>query len=278
MRRRTLPAALALAILATSTVAAQSREFARTVDLQPTGTLRVDGSKGSIRLTSWDRPQVEVRARIERPEEVADEYARQAVDATEIEVTSLASGVSVRTNYDRVPKLRDFGHGDSRAVPDVHYEIRAPRRIELHVNSDRGPATISGFEGTVDIVLDRGELDLSDAVGDVRIEIDRGERSRVSGVRGSLQVDSDRTDLRIETVGLDRDSRIEADRGEIDLAVPTDQRLTVRTDISRRGSFDSDFPIQWMSSDPRRSEGHLNGGGPELRIESDRASIGLRKR
>jgi hypothetical protein len=79
-------------------------------------------------------------------------------------------------------------------------------------------------------------------------------------------------------VALDRDSRIEADRGEVELAVPADHRLTVRTDISRRGNFDSDFPIQWTSADPRRSEGYLNGGGPELRIESDRASIGLRRR
>jgi hypothetical protein len=63
----------------------------------------------------------------------------------------------------------------------------------------------------------------------------------------------------------------------VELRIPADQRLTVRTDISRRGSFDSDLPIQWTSMDSRRSEGHVNGGGPELFVESDRARIGLRK-
>jgi hypothetical protein len=56
--------------------------LARTVDLQPTGMLRVEGSKGSIRLTSWDRPQDDIRARIERPDHVTPEYAQQVVEAT----------------------------------------------------------------------------------------------------------------------------------------------------------------------------------------------------
>jgi hypothetical protein len=93
-----------------------------------------------------------------------------------------------------------------------------------------------------------------------------------------VRIEADRTDLRIDAISLDRDSRVEIDRGDVDLRVPADQRLTVRTDISRRGHFDSDLPIQWMSSDPRRSEGHVNGGGPELFVESDRARIGLRRR
>jgi hypothetical protein len=273
-----LTVGLAGLLVMSAPAAGQDREFTRSVDLQPSGTLRLEGSKGSIRLTSWDRPQVDIRARIELPDHEPSDYARQAVDATEIEVTTGSGSVSIRSNYDRVPTRDGRYRSGDRAVPAVHYEIRAPRRIDLHVNSDRGPATIQGFEGTIDIVVDRGELDLRDAAGEVRLEIDRGERSRLSDVRGSLQIDADRTDLRIEAISLDRDSRIQADRGDIDVHVAADQRLTLRTDISRRGHFDSDLPIQWMSMDPRRAEGHVNGGGPELRIDSDRARIELRRR
>jgi hypothetical protein len=281
MTRRADPwafaAALTTILAASSPAAAQDREFTRTVDLQPGGRLRVEGSKGSIRLISWDRAQVDIRARIELPREESADYAQRAVDATEIDVVATAGSVSIRSDYDRVP-ARYFGESDSRTEPPVHYEIRAPRRIDLDVDSDRGPATIQGFEGTLDIIVDRGELDLQDAAGDVRLDIDRGQRSRLSGIRGSVRIEADRTDLRIDAISLDRDSRVEIDRGDVDLRVPADQRLTVRTDISRRGHFDSDLPIQWMSSDPRRSEGHVNGGGPELFVESDRARIGLRRR
>jgi hypothetical protein len=271
-------AVVAAVALASSPVEAQDRQFTRTVDLQPSGTLRVEGDKGSIRLSSWDQPQVEIRARIELPDDVPAEYAQQVVDATEIEVTASSGSVSVRSNYDNVPSRTGIGRWGDKTVPAVHYEIRAPRRIDLQVDSDRGPASIRGFEGPLDIVIDRGELDLQDAAGDIRLNIDRGERSTLTNVRGSLTIEADRTDLRIETAALERDSRIEIDRGDVDLRITPDQRLTVRTDLSRRGNFRSDLPIQWMSEDQRRSEGHVNGGGPELYVESDRATIGLRTR
>ena len=280
--RRSIPTwsapALVIALLISSPVSAHDRQFTRTVDLPPSGRLRVEGDKGSIRVTSWDRSQVDIRARIELPADVPADYAQQAVDATEIEVSTTGGEVSIRSNYDRVPARDGRGEWGDRTVPPVHYEIQAPRRIDLHVNSDRGPATIRGFEGALDIVIDRGELDLEDAAGDLRLEIDRGEQSRLSNVRGSVSIDADRTDLQIEAAALERDSRIEIDRGEVEVRVPTDQRLTVRTEISRRGQFTSDLPITWMSEDPRRSEGHVNGGGPELFVESDRARIRIRSR
>jgi hypothetical protein len=275
---RSSAAAVLAVVFASSPGAAQDRQFTQIVDLQQSGTLRVEGNKGSMQISSWDRPQVEIRARIELPEDVPADYAQQTVDATGIDVTANSGSVSVRSNYDRVPTRSGVGDWGSKTVPAVHYEIRAPRRIDLRVDSDRGPAAIRGFEGTLDIVIDRGELNLQDAAGDVRLSIDRGEQSRLTNVGGSLTIEADRTDLRIEAAALERNSRIEIGRGDVELRIAADQRLTVRTDVSRRGNFSSDVPIQWMSEDRRRSEGHVNGGGPELFVESDRAAISLRQR
>lgn len=269
----------ALGVLALSAAAgAQSREFTRTVDLESGGRLRIVGTKGSMRVTPWEQPQVEVRARIERPDDVDPEYASQAVEATRIEVSGDRRSVSVVSDYSNVPALSGNGRRGERREPAIHYDIRAPRKIVLDVNSDRGPVSVSGFEGTIDVVVDRGELDLRDVSGDLRVEIDRGDNSRIQGVTGGLRLDADRTDLDIDAQALDRRSRIEIDRGDVELRIPDAQRLTVRTDISRRGRFHTDLPIQWTSPDPRRSEGHINGGGTELVVESDRARIDLRRR
>jgi len=264
--------------ICSGSAAAQAREFSRAVDLDPGGALRVVGTKGSMRIVSWDQPKVEIRARIERPEGVEEDYATRAVEATNILVTGDRNAVSVVSDYSQVPTRKGWGDGENRTVPPVHYEVRAPRRINLSLDSDRGPVNVVGFEGALDIVVDRGELELREVVGDLRVEIDRGDRSRMSGVRGSLRLEADRTNLDIEAQALDRDSRIEIDRGDVELRVPDAQRLTVRTDISRRARFHTDFPIQWTSSNPRRSQGHINGGGAELFLESDRANIELRRK
>jgi hypothetical protein len=272
-------AVAALALLVFSGVAsAQTKEFSRTVELDSGGTLRVVGERGSMRITGWDESRVQIKARIEPPDDVDADYAKRAVDAMRIEVTGGRSSVAVVPDYTEVPTLSGRGRWRDRREPAVHYEIRAPRKIALNIDSDRGPVTVSGFDGTFDFVVDRGELDLRDLTGDLRIEIDRGDESRMTGVRGSLQLDADRTNLEIDAHALDRDSRIEIDRGDVELRVPGEQRLTVRTEISRRGDFRTDFPVQWSSSDPRKSEGRINGGGAQLFVESDRATIELRRR
>ncbi len=196
-------------------------------------------------------------------------------------MTGDRSSVTVATDYTGVPERSGRGHWGNWgnvAVPSVHYEVRAPRRIRLSIDSDRGPAAVSGFEGEFDIVIDRGGLELRDLNGDVRVNIDRGERSRIEGVRGSIRLEADRTELEVDAHALDRASRIEIDRGGVELRMPGAQRLTVRTDISRRGDFQTDFPIEWNTPDPRRSEGRINGGGAELFVESDRARVELRRR
>jgi hypothetical protein len=275
-----LLAVCALVAAAAAPAAAQDREFSQTVGLDSGGSLRVTGSKGSMRITGWDRPEVEIRARIAVPEREDGDYARRAVEATRIDVTSGAGSVTVATNYDDVPRrdgARSWRGWGDRTLPDVHYEIRAPRRIDLAIDSDRGPAAVSGFEGRLDLVVDRGELHLADISGELRLEIDRGDESRIDGFRGSLAVEADRTNLEIDARAIERDSRIEIDRGDVDLRVPQNQGLTVHTDISRRGDFYTDFPIEWSTSDPRRSEGRINGGGTALTVESDRARIELRR-
>jgi hypothetical protein len=264
-------------LLLSAPVAAQSLEFSRTVELDPPGALRVDGRIGSIRNTSREQPRVESRARIERPDHVSDDYASRAIEATSIEVTGDRRSLSVVSNYSNVPELHSRGRSHGRRDPPVHYEIRAPRKIVLNVDSDRGPLTVSGFEGTFDIVADRGKLDLRDVAGDLRVDIDRGERSRIDGLRGRIRLEADRTNLDIDAP-WDSDSRIQIDRGHVELSVPKGQQLTVRTDISRRGRFHTDFPIQWMSAEPHQSEGHINGGGAELFVELGRATVDLRRR
>lgn len=279
MDRRSI-AACALVIAWSGSAVAQDREFSRTVALDAGGSLRVDGSKGSMRITGWDRPEVEIRARIEAPRGEDAEYARRVVEATRIDVTGQGASVVVATSYEDVPAKEGGwrrGRGD-RTVPAVHYEIHAPRRIVLAIDSDRGPADVSGFEGRFDLVVDRGELHVSDVAGELRLEIDRGDSSRIDGFRGSVTIEADRTDLSIDAQALDRDSRIEIDRGDVEVRVPAGQGLTVHTDISRRGDFRTDFPIEWSTSDPRHSQGRINGGGSSLTVESDRAVIALRRR
>ena len=275
---RAATAALTIALITTLPAgpAAQSRVFDQTVPLASGGRLAVESNKGSLQLTGWDRDEVEIHVRIEPPQNVSADYARRAVEATRIEVSGGGQSVRIEPDYSDVPYREDRWNDNSRSIPFVHFEIRAPRQIRLVAESDRGLATIGGFEGDLDIEVDRGDANLSDLSGRITVDIDRGDHSRFSDISGSLDLEFDRTDVTMRNITIDGDSLIEIDRGEIEIALPADQALTIVTDLSRRAEFDSDFPITMESMDGSDFRGTINGGGPELSIESDRGRVRLR--
>ncbi len=263
----------ALALALPTLAAAQTKNFTETVPLDAGGRLHVDGSKGSISLTAWERNEVEIRARIEAPSNVDGDYAKRAVEATTVRVEGSGSSVEIRSDYSEVPERS--GRWNGKSVPEIHYEIRAPKNLRLSVDSDRGPASITGFEGEIEIDVDRGEVDLRELTGRIAIDIDRGSDSRMSSIRGSFVVDADRTNLRMRDIRIESDSRLDIDRGDVEIGIESSQGLNLRTDLSRRADFETELPLTMSSLDGRDFEGTINGGGPELYIGSDRGSIRL---
>ena len=282
MHARSLCGVVALAaVLAPAAALAQSREFARTVRLDSGGELTLHATKGTVRLTAWDRGEVEVRATIEASswsDTFDSDYARRAVEATTVEVTGDPRAVSIRSNYTGVP-TRWSWFGVGREIPKIHYVINAPARVNLRLGIDRSDTELAGFDGRHSLTLDRSELLARDLSGTIQLTIDRGGRSELAAVRGAVDLDADRTDVRIDAIRLESTSHIRADRGDIEVRIPSSQQLRVRADLDRRGSFSSDFPL---GRSGRRHDsyvdGEINGGGPELRVRGDRTRIELRRR
>ena len=282
--------AVGLGVVST-TAAAQERTFRQTMEFQAGSRLALEADRGTVRLTSWDRPTAEIVARIEPPSGVDDDYARQAVDGTAIEVRGNRRSVRVRTDYRGVP--RRGGLFGNRRLPRVHYEIRVPRELDLDLEVDRAATTLEGFEGRLLLDLDRSDFDLRDVDGALTLQLDRGrfrasglagsisiglDRARevvLDGVRGDLRLDADRSDVVLRDFAVERDSAVEMDRGDLDVELAAAGGVTVDVSTTRRSGFSSDLPATFESrgGDFR---GDVNGGGPVLRIEADRGAVRVR--
>jgi hypothetical protein len=265
-----------LVILSVASIA-QSKNFNRTVDFTPGGDLRVNTDVGSVKLISWERNQVEVVARIEgrNNEQVSADYMRRAVEATRIEITGDTRSLTIKANYEDVPYESVWG-GRNRVIPRIEWEIRAPRRANIDLDTDRSEAEVRGFEGRHSLKTDRTPLRADDLAGDIRLNIDRGNETRLSSIRGSLQIEADRTDLTFERLQLTGDSRVQMDRGKLEMRLAGSQGLNVSMNKERRSSFQSDFPITTSGFNDDKMEGAINGGGPRLTLQTDRTKVYLK--
>ena len=253
----------------------QSREFRKTVEFVPGSNLRFDTDKGSVRMTSWDQSRVEIYARIEPPEEVEADYGRRVVEAARIDVVGDARSLTIRSNFEDVP-YKD-GEGHSRSYPNIHYEIRAPRSLNLDLGADRCKVEVQGFAGKIRIDTDRTPVTVNDLSGEIQIKMDRG-KATVTGFQGRLDFETDRTDSQIQAVRIEGDSRLNIGRGECEMRIPDSQGLTLNARLGRRERLHNDFGLTVNSFGDRNSvEGAINGGGPRLTVESDRGTIHLKR-
>ncbi|MCB9508648.1 MAG: DUF4097 family beta strand repeat protein [Deferribacteres bacterium] len=256
-----------------------SKEFRQTVDLNKDGRLRMETYKGSIKLTSWDKNQVEIYARIEPGDNVSSQYAVESVEATKIDIYGSGSTVTIRSDYDDVPSDRSWLFGQSRNVPYVHYEIKAPRTARIQIDDHKSEISISDFSGTILVESYKGIVEAENLSGESIFDSHKGE-FRLTGIRGNIEVNNYKGEVYLSAEKLDGRSRLETYKGRIEVRLPKNLAFTLSADIGDRGDFRSDFEINqrrdWRDDrDDYYIEQEINGGGPGLYFKTGKGSIRL---
>ncbi|MEO8190133.1 MAG: DUF4097 family beta strand repeat-containing protein [Acidobacteriota bacterium] len=244
------------------------REFHRTLPLSADGHLSISTYKGSITVTSWDRAEADVSARVEA--DGTEDDAEEKVARTEVRIDGGGSSVRVRSDYDKVRDhsfagLFGFGFGfgfglHKGTLPLVHYTIRMPATARLDIEDYKSRTSVAGL---------RADLKLHTYKGEVVVD----------NLDGAAHVETYKGDVRVSFARYAHPSRFETYKGTFEVRLPKDSRFELDADGGRRGEVDSDFQVATRSTSRRggeRARGSVNGGGPSLRFESSRGSLRLR--
>jgi len=245
-------AILALACSA-AVSAADYRDVNRTVALHGNGSVEIETHKGSIRVSVWDRQEVEIQARIEaEPGTIMD---RRRFDATDVHIDSSPDSVRIKTYYPDFNWCCSFDSGNN---PEVRYTIRMPKTAQLSIRDHRSDTEVSGLQGALNLSTHRGT-------------------AHIHGLGGPLHADTHRGDLHVEWSSFTANSSVTNYRGTVELTLPKSSRFDLQTSPGRRGSISTDFSVMTHTIS-RRGEsihGTVNGGGPSLHIETQRGEVRL---
>lgn len=265
-RNTFLPAFLLLVVFASGTANAQrSREIRKTEPLKSDGRLFLDTYKGSVSVTCWDKPTVEIVATIEADD--MSRYAERKVEETEVRIETTGSTLRVKSDYKHVRNrggsFWDLLQGDSGSLPYVHYRITMPQTARLEIKDYKSEMEISGLRS------------------DLRLETYKGS-AEVRDLQGSLHLDTYKGEVEVEFVDLRGRSSVETYKGTIDLRVPRNQGFEVDAELGRNARFDSDFdidrPVQKRKSRDREFRSEVNGGGAVMVLKTSKGTIRLAER
>ena len=248
-------AAICVLVWSAAAFGADIKDVNKTVALHGNGSVEIETHKGSIRVSVWDRQEVEIQARIVA--EPGSSMDRRRFDATEVRIDSSPDSVRIKTYY---PDFNCCWFDDNGSNPEVRYTIRMPKTARLTIRDHRSDTEITGLQGALNLTTQRGS-------------------AHVHGLGGALHVDSHRGDIQVDFSAFTANSSVTNYRGTVELSMPKSSRFDVESNSGRRGSIETDFSVMTRTMS-RRGEGihgTVNGGGgPSLRLETERGDIRVR--
>ncbi len=260
-----LPVLILALALVSPAIAQETREVKKSGSFGPNGRIYVDTYKGSIDILPWDKSEIEIHAVVEA--DGNDRDSREQVHDTEIRIDLSSISARIKTEYDRA-RRRHHGFlglfdGSSDALPFVHYTIRVPKTTRVVIKDYKSKTTIDGLQGDVELDTYKGEV----AIG------------RLSG---ALDLTTYKGEVRVGFANLAGRSRVETYKGEIELSLPKGKGFDLDANVGRHARLTSDFE-QVRDRDADRRRGYevrtsVNGGGPLLRVKTDRGSVRLTER
>jgi len=252
----------ALPLAAAAAQAADTKEVHRTVALARDGRVAINTYKGSVTVTTWDKPEVRVDAVIEPDGDCRE--SREKVQWTQILIRESAGSVAIKSDYDEVKHhtrgflgLFDFETG---ALPFVRYTIQMPATARLEIVDYKSDTTVSNLHADLKLHTYKGTV-------------------KVSNLDGAARVDTYKGDVRVEFARFSSASRFDTHKGEIAVRLPKDSRFELDADSGRRGDIQSDFAMTTHGrrfSRAARASGAVNGGGPELRMTTYKGTLRVR--
>jgi len=194
-----LAAALLLPALSLPALAG-TRPFSAQKPADPTGTVEVVNVEGSIEISGWDQPTVEVTGTI------GDKVER-------VDVTSAPNRTTVRVV---LPSGNaDCGHEEC----DARLKIRVPQKSALEVSLVSADLRIGGVSGnqrlqTVsgDIYGDgaSGDLQVNTVSGDVHMMANHGRNAQLKTVSGDLNISGTGGDVQLNSVSGDANLKLDS--------------------------------------------------------------------
>jgi hypothetical protein len=247
-----------------------SREINKTLPLKSSGRVAIDTYKGSITITTHNKPQVEVNVKIE-PDDSDSWNGGQDVDDTEIRIDGGEDEVTIYTDYKKVKRHHHKDFWDwfadpfesSYSLPFVHYTIKMPSTAGLRIKDYKSRTRIENIRTELKFSTYKGIVDIDNLFGGIDLETYKGE-------------------VRVSFSKINNDSRFETYKGSITVEIPRGDGFELRTDFERRVDFTSDFDVTDIERGRKHRShdyrGKNNSGGPTLELESEKGEFRLKAR
>lgn len=247
----TASSALTACNLQLSNQAEAKSEWKKTYSLGASGSLEIKNVNGRIDVEPSTDGSISI---------VAERIAKAATDA---EALKAAESIAITENVSSTSVALD-------AKMPITSMLGGGREVRFHVRAPKG--TVLTLSST------NGEIIVRDMTGDLRLETTNGEIKGVN-LEGSTRASTTNGSVNLDYALLGANGiTAETTNGEVTVKIPKTTKASVNLRVTNGGISASGLDIVNSESSRKRLVGTMNGGGPEIRIETTNGAVVLRER
>ena len=273
-----------MAVASALTIGFAQQQTDTTFAVRPGSRLEVESDHGTVRVSTWDRDAVRVRAR-----NVGSSRVRIRNHGDVVDVESQPRGRADSIELDiTVPRNFQVSVEGVNCAVDIQGV-----RGDVAVETIQGAVTLRRVIGNIEIEAVNGEVAIDDVQGDIEVEA-TNQNVRLTDVRGNIEVETANgsiTMLRAESSvvqvstlngiihydGSIRDGGryyLGTHNGSITMSFPPQTNATVAVSTTN-GQVQSTFGIPVTSTRDRRVNFTLGAGSARVQLESYNGSVRL---
>jgi len=217
-----------------------SSQEQKTFQMSPGAAISVIGDEGYIKVTSWDKNEVELTIH-KRVWARSRHGAEELLKRIEIEIYQTENQLNIRqlNLHDRRHfSLWDLFDPDTWGEVNrqivVDFDLKVPREVELRLQTDEGDVDVVNIKGDLDIHVDEGQIEIHDIqFNSINLSIDEGDIDcfHVTGEKGRMVIEADEGSLRLNQCKL-RKLKIHCDEGDVSVKNSQFADLDARGDES----------------------------------------------
>jgi DUF4097 and DUF4098 domain-containing protein YvlB len=232
--------------------AAQTKNVDKTLALRASGSVTLESHNGSIHVETWDRPEIEIHARIESASSSTEDLRR--FHETTVQIDGSGDFVRIKSV---LPDCCNLFTGNN---PEIHYTIQAPRTARWTIRDHNSRTEIRDLHAALDLDTHNGSVRVVNLAGPLALKMHNGRAD-------------------VEFASFTASSSVDTHNATVELTLPANSKFDLHTD-GHNSSVNSDFAVLARMSGRRWQslEGPVNGGGPSLRLSSHNGNFRLRSR
>ena len=233
-----------------------SEEFHQTYSLGAGGRVSLNNINGSVRVTAWDRDEVQVDA-------VKWAHSQERLAEVKIIVDVTANGIRIKTEYPSSSTTwTDDEDRRHRNPATVEYTLSVPRAARIDsIELVNGDLDIEGLSGEVRGSSINGRVTAKHLTGEVKL----------STVNGLLEASFDR-------LYESRPVSLSSVNGQVEVILPSDADAALKAGTVHGGiSNDIGLPVKRGRHVGRSLAGVMGGGNARVDLSNVNGGINIRR-